>query len=97
MGEAGVREAGVCWVYAYAAVTGLQALSGRFVAMGKAPPEPPAEPAAEPVPVVPDLVAAGAPPAPIISAAPAPAPQPPRPQPRQGSFLGQRSGSWLRR
>jgi phage terminase large subunit GpA-like protein len=30
------REVGVCLVYAYAAVCGLQALSGRYVAMGKA-------------------------------------------------------------
>jgi phage terminase large subunit GpA-like protein len=29
------REVGVCFVYAYAAVCGLQALSGRYVAMGK--------------------------------------------------------------
>ena len=34
------REAGVCFVYAYAAVCGLQALSGRFVALGKAKAEP---------------------------------------------------------
>lgn len=56
------REAGVCFVYAYVAVCGLQALSGRYVAMGRAPerddePEengaPPAQalpPAAKPVP-----------------------------------------------
>lgn len=31
------HEAGVCFVYAYAAVTGLQQLSGRYVATGKAP------------------------------------------------------------
>jgi phage terminase large subunit GpA-like protein len=31
------HEAGVCLVYAYAAVAGLQAMSGRYVAMGKAP------------------------------------------------------------
>ena len=37
------REAGVCLVYAYAAVCGLQALFGRYVAMGRAP-----EPAARP-------------------------------------------------
>ena len=34
------REAGVCFVYAYAAVCGLQALSGRFVALGKAKADP---------------------------------------------------------
>ena len=34
------REAGVCLVYAYAAVCGLQALSGRYVAMGKIKDEP---------------------------------------------------------
>ena len=31
------REVGVCWVYAYAAFCGLQALSARFVALGKVP------------------------------------------------------------
>ena len=31
------HEAGVCFVYAYAAVCGLQAMSGRYVAMGKLP------------------------------------------------------------
>jgi phage terminase large subunit GpA-like protein len=31
------HEAGVCLVYAYAAVAGLQAMSGRYVTMGKAP------------------------------------------------------------
>jgi len=31
------HEAGVCFVYAYAALCGLQAMSGRYVAMGKAP------------------------------------------------------------
>lgn len=33
--KAKAREAGVCFVYAYAAVCGLQAMSGRYVAMGK--------------------------------------------------------------
>ena len=54
----GVREAGVCWVYAYAAVTGLQAASGRAVALGRAPAEVEPEPSeasedsnATPVPV----------------------------------------------
>ena len=31
------HEAGVCFVYAYAAVCGLQAMSGRYVALGKLP------------------------------------------------------------
>lgn len=31
------REAGVCFVYAYVAVCGLQAMSGRYVALGKLP------------------------------------------------------------
>jgi phage terminase large subunit GpA-like protein len=31
------HEAGVCFVYAYAALCGLQAMSGRYVAMGKVP------------------------------------------------------------
>jgi phage terminase large subunit GpA-like protein len=31
------HEAGVCFVYAYAAVCGLQALSGHYVAIGKLP------------------------------------------------------------
>ena len=31
------HEAGVCFVYAYAAVCGLQAMSGRYVALGKIP------------------------------------------------------------
>jgi phage terminase large subunit GpA-like protein len=31
------HEAGVCLVYAYAAVCGLQAMSGRYVAVGKMP------------------------------------------------------------
>ncbi|MGI3900534.1 MAG: terminase gpA endonuclease subunit [Janthinobacterium lividum] len=96
----GVREVGVCWVYAYAAVTGLQAMSGRFVAMGRAPveAEPLAETASAPAPT-PDLVAAGAPSTAPQSPAPtpAPAPQPPRPQPRTNGFLGQRSGGWLKR
>jgi phage terminase large subunit GpA-like protein len=39
------REVGVCFVYAYAAVCGLQALSGRYVAMGKIKDEPTSEPA----------------------------------------------------
>jgi phage terminase large subunit GpA-like protein len=41
------HEAGVCFVYAYAAVCGLQAMSGRYVAMGKLP-ESMDEPAAKP-------------------------------------------------
>ena len=40
------HEAGVCFVYAYAAVCGLQALSGRYVALGKVKDEPAAEAAA---------------------------------------------------
>ncbi len=40
------REVGVCFVYAYAAVCGLQALSSRFVALGKVK----SEDASEPVP-----------------------------------------------
>ena len=34
------REVGVCFVYAYAAVCGLQAMDGRYVALGKADLEP---------------------------------------------------------
>ena len=41
----GVREVGVCWVYAYVAVTGLQAASGRAVALGRAPAEIEPDPA----------------------------------------------------
>lgn len=46
------REAGVCFVYAYAAVCGLQALSGRFVALGKVRdvPSTPKVSTADPVP-----------------------------------------------
>jgi phage terminase large subunit GpA-like protein len=33
------HEVGVCFVYAYAAVCGLQSMSGRYVAMGKTPQE----------------------------------------------------------
>ena len=70
----GVREVGVCWVYAYVAVTGLQAMSGKAVALGKAPAEIPPEPAettddtpiaAETVPAAPQVT-----PAPAIPAGP---------------------------
>ena len=59
------REAGVCFVYAYAAVCGLQALSGRFVALGKMKGDTPSEVQAEPEPetgeaTAPDTAAASA-------------------------------------
>jgi phage terminase large subunit GpA-like protein len=41
------HEAGVCFVYAYVAVCGLQAMSGRYVAIGKLP-ETVDEPTAQP-------------------------------------------------
>lgn len=58
--KAGVREVGVCWVYAYVAVTGLQALSRRFVAMGRAPEEdhePATVDAQDEVPAAPPILA----------------------------------------
>ncbi len=61
------REAGVCFVYAYAAVCGLQALSSLFVAKGKMPDAPaPTPPEADPTPSATSSPAPQAtPPAPI--------------------------------
>lgn len=65
----GVREVGVCWVYAYVAVTGLQAMSGKAVALGKAAAEIPPDSAettegapivAEAVPLAPQVMPAPA-------------------------------------
>ena len=62
------HEGGVCFVYAYVAVCGLQAMSGRYVALGKMPER---DEEAE------DLE-------PTVDGAPAPAkPEPPPPPPRE--------------
>ncbi len=88
----------MCWVYAYAAVTGLQAMSGKFVALGKAPVEiSPPDDAASQDPDPPNLITAGTAAAPVAQPVSTPVAGPPRPQPRPPSFLGQRSGGWLKR
>ncbi len=60
------REVGVCFVYAYAAVCGLQALSGKFVAAGRMP---------EPTDDEPPTATPGAPPQPPLPPAPKPPPR----------------------
>ncbi len=73
----GAHEAGVCFVYAYAALCGLQTISPRFVTALKAEPKPTPDPTPSPATgqtEVPD----GTPPAPDRQPAPRPAPRPPR-------------------
>jgi phage terminase large subunit GpA-like protein len=97
----GSHEAGVCFVYAYAAVCGLQAMSGRFVAVGmplsEAPPVP------ETARGVSSSLPAGASSKPLgesarNSVAPVPiqAPVAPHPARHGGGFL-QRQRGWLSR
>ncbi len=74
------REAGVCFVYAYTAVCGLQALSGRFVALGK----------------VKDDAAPETQPAPLEKRAEAKAPVAPKlDAPRSPQSTSKRRSSWL--
>jgi hypothetical protein len=74
------REAGVCFVYAYAAVTGLQAIHPRYVAMGK-------QAAVEPNASLEESTASGAAPPPPAPPASVPGPLPPQYMPpRRGDF-----------
>lgn len=91
------REAGVCFVYAYVAMCGLQSVSRHYVALGKMPnaTEPPdtavaVEEPDEAPPIVATAPAAPAAPAP----APRPAPPPPPPAPAAAAPRIRRS-SWL--
>jgi terminase, large subunit len=74
------REAGVRFVYAYAAVTGLQAMHPRYVALGK-------QAAVEPNASLEESTASGAAPPPPAPPASVPRPLPPRYMPpRRGDF-----------
>ena len=76
------HEAGVCFVYAYAAVCGLQNMSGRYVALGKVKDED----APEPEPTVAEKRGQ-----PAIVPAPRPASEAPRPQ----APAARRRSGWL--
>lgn len=108
----GAKEAGVCFVYAYVAVCGLQALSGRYVALGRMPNRNEEREAPDPDPVeaasaeaVPGTDASPGPPAPAIpEAAPEPPPLPVAhahapSSPRQHSAFMPRDrvGGWMSR
>ncbi len=89
------REAGVCFVYAYVAMCGLQSVSRRYVALGKMPnaTEPPDTAVAveEPDEALPIAAAA-----PVVPAAPAPRPTPPPPPPAPAAATPRiRRSSWL--
>jgi phage terminase large subunit GpA-like protein len=84
------REAGVCFVYAYAAVTGLQAMHPRYVALGK-------QAAVKLKASLEESTASGAAPPPPAPPASVPGPLPPRYMPpRRGGFLNRQRG-WLSR
>ncbi len=84
------REGGVCFVYAYAAVCGLQVLCGRYVALGKIKDEPVAESPA--VSESPNPSPESASPQPE---SPKPPPEPPKAPKRRQSWLPKRKSSWL--
>ncbi len=84
------HEAGVCWVYAYAAVTGLQALSGRFVAMGRAPDAEPEADATQDASATDAAAPSTEEPETVL-----PAPKPPQPRAPQPPAPKKRRSSWL--
>lgn len=91
------HEAGVCFVYAYAAVCGLQSQSRRYVALGKMP-DAPERPDTATAAEEPDEALPVADAAPVAPAAPAPAPRPAPPPPPPAPAAAPpriRRSSWL--
>ncbi|MRI57421.1 hypothetical protein D8770_26315 [Methylobacterium sp. DB1607] len=82
------NKASVCFVYAYVAVCGLQAMSGRYVAMGRMPERDEADPAEAESPAAQAPAAAPPPSArPPVPPTPPPAPRTAPPPRRRSSWL----------